>query len=115
MKIGYDLFYFDECYLYTALNYLSIHHIPLYNLHYKDGMYWCYIHVMYRKKLINTKYFIYSSTIGCIKYFLFSFSKLMCLVGFAFSIILSSQLILDIKVIGNNFNTIVPQIKKECS
>lgn len=104
MKIGYDLFYFDECYLYTALKYSSSHHIPMYNLHYNQGKYLFYTHVIYRKKLIKTNYFIYSSTCGLIKYFLFSFSKIMCVIGFVFSLIVSSQVIFDIKVIGNNSN-----------
>lgn len=103
MKIGYDIYSFDEFYIYLFLKYCQDNHICFHNMRFKDHKCYVYISMFHRYKLSKTDYLNYDYSIGVLSYFHKNYIlKLICILGFLFSVFLSSSFIFDIRVIGIN-------------
>ncbi len=104
MKIGYNLYKFEEQYLYTLLQFAYHNHIGIHKLRCNNGMYYCYIHVIHSYRISKLDYMSFCCTIGLFKYIFYSlsFSMIGACICFIVSIVLCSQMILRIDVIGLN-------------
>lgn len=120
MNIGYDLYSLHSSDIFLFLKFAKEKKVKLLHLRYQDDMYTCYIPT-YQRYILRSfeKPLIYHDTIGLLKYVLFlsrQYLNILGIICFFISVIICSQLIFHIEIIGTMpsvNNQMIQDLKKE--